>query len=211
MSKLNEFLIFYTDYLNLIVEVNNKVKNYEDLGIETPKEIKNILYHTNITANFLLIGSECITITQSFNLNSIFLYKIFYIKSIYRIVNETFNLFNKYGKYIFGDAENKILKITPTELIEKINVFKANYNLDEIRRIRNKLSSHYTDDFIEHINLTTNLDVEKSIKMFHDFTEILVGYNSFIINKKLPIAVLKNILLDYFKYIDLELKKRQNI
>lgn len=77
MEKLNELLIFYTDYINLIVEYNQKIKSYEELNIKTPKEIEEFLESINISANFLVITSECVAIVQAFNNNKRFLYQIF--------------------------------------------------------------------------------------------------------------------------------------
>lgn len=202
MEKLNELLIFYTDYINLIVEYNQKIKSYEELNIKTPKEIEEFLESINISANFLVITSECVAIVQAFNNNKRFLYQIFFVKSIYKIVYETFILLQKYHEIILSNEDESL-----SETKEKISLFRKEYKIDEIAKIRNTVSSHYTPDFMEQITITKNLDMDKSFKMLEDFLTILVGLNNYLIHEKLSIELMNSKFSNYYSYVESELRK----
>ena len=88
--EIENFLTNNTNFLNITLQLNDRIESYEECGIETPKHIQEILTDLKICANLIFVSSDCATIAKSFNESEMYLYKAFYIKSIFRTVYESF-------------------------------------------------------------------------------------------------------------------------
>lgn len=115
---------------------------------------------------------------------------------------ETFILLQKYHEIILSNEDESL-----SETKEKISLFRKEYKIDEIAKIRNTVSSHYTPDFMEQITITKNLDMDKSFKMLEDFLTILVGLNNYLIHEKLSIELMNSKFSNYYSYVESELRK----
>lgn len=201
IPDFDDHLITYIDCINITVKWNKKIKEYEALKIETPQNIKDILKKLNISSSFLIIASECVAIGKSINYSNNFLYQMFFIKSMYRIVYETFNFINVNGKFIFSIKNEKT-----NEINYKIKQFRKKYSIEKIGKIRNKIAAHYTDDFSEHINLMLEIDSKESMEMHYEFIELQFEVSNFVIhdfhNGKVSTEI-----KEYFKLVEKELMK----
>jgi len=202
-------LKFFTDYLNLTVEINNKIRSCENLGMQTPDHIKSIINDLSISSNLLIIFSDCMVIAKAFNDSNVFLYQTFYVKSIYRIVCETFKLFDKYNKLLFENSDDND---SAKEIIQLQKEFRKQYNLESIRLIRNKIGSHYTENFIEHITHINNLDIKGALDMFYDFLNLINRISTYITMTRFPLdrshEIFQSYFLDVEKYL-IKINKKQ--
>ncbi|WP_298141380.1 hypothetical protein [Flavobacterium sp.] len=191
----------YTQCIDITIDWNEKIKEYEAFKIETPQNIKDSIKRLNINSNFLIITSELATIGMSFNNSDSFLYKMFYIKSIYRIVYETFNFINDNGQFIFSEENEKTIEIK-----QKLKQFRRKYNIKEIGEIRNKIAAHYTEDFSVQISIMLKIDFESTMQMYFDFFQLKFEISNFVI-LDFYTATENNEFKEYFKFVEEELKK----
>lgn len=192
-------LILNTNFLNSTLELNDKIKSYETLGIETPTSIQETLIDINISANLVYVYTDCIAIAKSFNECNLFLYQLFFIKSIIRTVHEGFRIIKKYETRLFKkDLENDKIK----EIIGLRKIFKKKFNLETIQENRNKVGSHYPEDFIEHYNTIKNIDAKLTLEMFYAFLNIITKINDYLIFERFSHAKLNQVFAPYFKDVE---------
>lgn len=191
----------YIDCINITIEWNEKINEYEALKIETPQNMKDSIKRLNINSSFLIIASECVAIGKSINYSNNFLYQMFHLKSIYRIVYETFNFINVNGKFIFSEENDQTFEIR-----EKLKRFRKKYNIEKIGEIRNEIAAHYTEDFSEHINLMLEIDSKETIEMYYEFIKLQFEISNFVI-LDFHTGIVNNEFKEYFKFVEQELKK----
>jgi hypothetical protein len=201
IPDFDDHLKTYIDCINITVKWNEKIKEYEALKIETPQNIQDVIKRLNINSNFLIIASEFIAVGKSINYSDNFLYQMFFIKSIYRIVYETFNFMNVNGKCIFSVNNEKT-----NEIKEKIKLFRKKYSLEKIGKIRNKVAAHYTEDFNEHLNLMLEIDSKQTMIMYYEFIELQFEISNFVV-LDFHNGTVSNEFKEYFKYVEEELIK----
>ena len=126
---------------------------------------------------------------------------MFFIKSMYRIVYETFNFINVNGNFIFSVNNEKT-----TEIKEKIKQFRKKYSFEKIGKIRNKIAAHYTDDFNEHLNLMLEIDSKETIDMYYEFIELQFEISNFVV-LDFHNGIVSSEIKEYFKFVEGELKK----
>lgn len=197
--EIDTNLKFFTDYLNLTIEINNKIRSYENLRMQTPDHIKSLINDLSISSNLLIIFSDCMIIAKAFNDSKMFLHQVFYVKSIYRIVNETFKLLTNYNKILF---ENSDEDSQAEEIIDLQKDFRKKYNLEKIRIIRNTVGSHYTSEFIEHITHIKNLDIKGALDMFYDFLNLISKISTYITMTRFPLESSNEIFQSYFHEVE---------
>lgn len=197
--EIEKNLILNINFLNLTLEFNAKIKDYEAYGIETPKNIQETLIDINRSANLIYVYSDCIAIAKSFNESNLFLHKIFYIRSIIRTVHEGLKIIKKYENHLFTkDLENEKVKA----IIQLLRNFKKSFNLKTIQDNRNKVCSHYPDDFIEHHTTISNIDVKSTLEMFSSFLNIITQINIFFTTVRFTNENLNTIFTPYFKDVE---------
>ncbi|MVO08371.1 hypothetical protein GOQ30_04230 [Flavobacterium sp. TP390] len=199
IAEFEKNLTLSTDYLNSTIELNDKIKSYEALGIKTPTIIQETLIDINISANLVYVYTDCIAIGKSFNTSNLFLYQLFFIKSIIRTVHEGFRIIKKYEtRFFIEDLENDKVK----EVTNLRKVFKKKFNLEIIQENRNKIGSHYPEDFMEHYNTIKNIDVKLTLEMFFAFLLIITKINDYLIFERFSHAKLNQVFAPYFKDVE---------
>ena len=201
--EIERNLILNTNFLNLVLELNGKIESYENYGIETPTEIQEILTDLKISANLIFVFSDCIAIARSFNESNMYLYKVFFIKSIFRTIYEAFKIIDKYDSHLFKDS-NHIKSVN--EIIELRKTFKKKHNFKKMGEIRNKVGSHYPESFIEHHNTIINIDFGLTLQMFYDFLNLVNQISNYLSFERFPINETTETFALYFKDVEEKLK-----
>lgn len=200
--EIENFLTNNTNFLNITLQLNDRIESYEECGIETPKHIQEILTDLKICANLIFVSSDCATIAKSFNESEMYLYKAFYIKSIFRTVYESFKIIEKYDAHLF---KNSAGNQTVNEIIQLRRNFKKKYDYKKIGEIRNKISSHYPENFIEHHNTIITIDFGLTLQMFYDFFDLITKISIYISSERFN--EMNKVFIDYYKDVEEKLKK----
>ncbi len=207
-KDLDNILDDYIKYIDLFQKINYKISTYEKYGVETPENIKIIFKKWNAAANIIIINSECIAISNVYNISEKYLYKIFFSKCIFKVIHETFALLKNYNKILFKNEEHpnesKILKKT-------IKDFKKKYDENYIENVRNKTSSHYTEDFQEHIEVTKAINITKTGEMFIAFLVIMNELALYVVTYVIKIVQQLEEITEYFKYAEAKLQTLSDI
>ena len=101
-------------------------------------------------------------------------------------------------RFFIEDLENDKVK----EVTNLRKVFKKKFNLEIIQENRNKIGSHYPEDFMEHYNTIKNIDVKLTLEMFFAFLLIITKINDYLIFERFSHAKLNQVFAPYFKDVE---------